>query len=174
MRRSGHRFSAAALVVALLCAGAALAAHGQESLPPNDPIAEQMFPPELILRHQRAIGLSEAQKNALVAEVKRTQGHLIDVQWELQRVADPLFEMLGKDRPDEAQVLAQLDKVLAVERDVKRSQLALAVRLRNLLSAEQQKQLRELRMLPAPGAPGGRPLPALPSPPPPPAPPPSR
>ena len=157
MRFVRHCLRAATLAVALLAAGA-LPAGAQESLPPVDPIAEQMFAPELILRHQRAIGLSEAQKNALVADVKRTQAHLIDVQWELQRVADPLVDLLGKERPDEAQALAQLDKVLAVERDVKRSQLGLAIRLRNLLSAEQQRQLRELRALPtAGGGPATRP-----------------
>ena len=156
MRFVRHCLRAATLAVALLAAGA-LPAGAQESLPPVDPIAEQMFAPELILRHQRAIGLSEAQKNALVADVKRTQAHLIDVQWELQRVADPLVDLLGKERPDEAQALAQLDKVLAVERDVKRSQLGLAIRLRNLLSAEQQRQLRQLRALPTAGGPATRP-----------------
>ena len=165
MRTFPHSLRAAALAAALLGAATPFVAQAQESLPPGDPIAEQMFSPELILRHQRAIGLSEAQKSALFADVKRTQTHLIDVQWELQRAADPLADLLAKDRPDEAQVLAQLDKVLAVERDVKRTQLGLAVRLRNLLSPEQQRQLRELRA--ASGAPGARPgaSPAAPPPP---------
>ena len=162
MRSFRPALRAATLAFALLGTVAIAPARAQESPPPGDPLAEQMFPPELILRHQRAIGLSETQKSALVADVKRTQAHLIDVQWELQRVADPLVDLLGKDRPDEAQVLAQLDKVLAVERDVKRTQLGLAVRLRNLLSPEQQRQLRELRALPTPGAAGARPAPLQP------------
>jgi len=46
---------------------------------------------------------------------------------------------------DEAQTLAQLDKLLNAERDIKRAQIALLVRLKNKLTAEQQEKLMELR-----------------------------
>ena len=132
------------LWVALLGGPAARAA--EDATPPAaDPIAEQVFPPELVMRHQKAIRLSEAQKNALIAEVKRVQTSLVDIQWEMQRTLEPLVEQLGKEKPDEAQALAQLDKVLAAEREFKRAQITLAVRLKSLLTSEQQRQLRELR-----------------------------
>ena len=46
---------------------------------------------------------------------------------------------------DEAQVLAQVDSTLAVEREVKRLQVALLVRIKNTLTALQQAKLTELR-----------------------------
>jgi Spy/CpxP family protein refolding chaperone len=46
---------------------------------------------------------------------------------------------------DEAAVLAQVDKILALERDVKRTQLSLVVRIKNLLTEPQQAKLNELR-----------------------------
>lgn len=45
----------------------------------------------------------------------------------------------------EQQALAQLDKVLDVEREVKRAQIGLMVRIKNKLTPEQQAQLREIR-----------------------------
>ena len=37
--------------------------------PERDPIAEHLFPPELIISNQNAIGLDDEQKNAIRAEV---------------------------------------------------------------------------------------------------------
>ena len=140
----------AAAALLALCLGLATHAARAEDAPappPNDPIARSVLPPELIMQNQRAIQLSEAQKSAVIAEVKRAQGRIVDVQWDMQRTLEPLVELLGKDKVDESQVLAQLDKVLAAEREFKRTQLTLAVRLKNILSAEQQRTLYELRSL---------------------------
>lgn len=138
----------AALLVALCCA---LPAFGQDARSTGvDPVGEQVFPPELILQHQKAIGFTDAQRTALVAEVKRAQGTLLDNQVELQRRVERLIELMTADRPDEAQVLAQLDLVLASEREVKRQHLSLAMRLKNLLTPEQLRMLRALRAGAAP------------------------
>ena len=55
---------------------------------------------------------------------------------------------------NEQQALAQLDKVLDLEREIKRLHIGLAVRLKNRLTAEQQEQLHNMRMDHPPG-PGG-------------------
>jgi Spy/CpxP family protein refolding chaperone len=46
---------------------------------------------------------------------------------------------------DEQQVLAQLEKVLAAEREIKKEQITLLVRIKNKLTPEQQGKLSELR-----------------------------
>jgi Spy/CpxP family protein refolding chaperone len=46
---------------------------------------------------------------------------------------------------DEQQVLAQLEKVLSIEREVKRAQVTLLVRIKNKLTPEQQAKLVEIR-----------------------------
>ena len=97
------------------------------------------------MQHQKAIGLTEAQKTAVISEIKRAQGRMVDVQWDLTRAMERLVEQLAQDKVDEPAVLAQLDSVLAAEREAKRAQLGLAVRLKNLLTPEQQRILRELR-----------------------------
>jgi Spy/CpxP family protein refolding chaperone len=55
---------------------------------------------------------------------------------------------IEQDPVDEQQVLAQLDKVLNAEREVKRTQIALMVRIKNKLKPEQQARLRQLRSKP--------------------------
>jgi Spy/CpxP family protein refolding chaperone len=49
---------------------------------------------------------------------------------------------------DEQQVLAQLERVLAAEREIKKEQVTLLVRIKNKLTPEQQGKLAELRSKP--------------------------
>jgi len=120
-------------------------AQGSRPGPAPDPIGEQIFPPELVMQHQAAIHLTETQRTALIAEVKRVQASAVDQQFEMQRAVERLVDALKADKPDEKQVIAQLDPVLAIEREIKRSHIGLAIRIKNLLSAEQLNQLRALR-----------------------------
>ena len=46
---------------------------------------------------------------------------------------------------DEQQAVAQLEKVLAVEREIKRGQVAFLIRLKNKLTPEQQAKLEDIR-----------------------------
>jgi Spy/CpxP family protein refolding chaperone len=46
----------------------------------------------------------------------------------------------------EAQVLEQVDRVLALERDLKRTKIALLVRIKNMLTPEQQVKLAGMRV----------------------------
>ncbi len=71
------------------------------------------------------------------------QGQATAVQWRLQREVEKLGALIRQERVDEAQVLAQIDSVLALEREMKRIQITLLVRLKNRLTAEQQAYLRE-------------------------------
>jgi Spy/CpxP family protein refolding chaperone len=98
-----------------------------------------------IVQHQKAIGLTDTQRTALIGEVKRVQNRMIDLQWDLQRAVERMSELIGQDKVDEAAALEQLDNVLAVEREIKRAHIVLAARLKNLLTPEQQRALRELR-----------------------------
>jgi Spy/CpxP family protein refolding chaperone len=112
---------------------------------PPDPIAENVFPPELVRQHQEAIALTDAQKEAIRGEIKSTQGRFLDLQWSLQGEVSKLVILLKPPRPDEGKVLAQLSKVLDAERDVKKAQIVLLVRIKNILTPEQQAKLSELR-----------------------------
>jgi Spy/CpxP family protein refolding chaperone len=121
--------------------------YGQHAASP-DPLADLLFPPELIMSQQKAIGLSDAQKTYLYGETQKAQSRFTELQWQLQAAMEGLAGLLKQPRTDEAQVVAQLDKVLASEREIKRAQIALLVRIKNNLTAEQQHRLQALRSEP--------------------------
>ena len=55
-----------------------------------------------------------------------------------------LVSLLKQFKVDEKEAASQLDWVLATEREIKRAQLMLLIRLENNLTPAQQTQLREL------------------------------
>ena len=122
-------------------------ASGQQT-PGPDPIAENLFPPDVVLSNQKAIGLDDAQRNYVRSEVLKAQTRFTELQFQLQDAMETLVGLLKQNPVDEAQVITQLDKVLNAEREVKRTQIALMVRIKNKLTPEQQVRLRQLRSKP--------------------------
>ena len=130
----------------LLCASMLFVSHaawGQQ--PPADPLGENFFPPEMVMQHQQAIGLNEEQKSFLKGEVQRAQARFTELQWQIQSEMETMISLVKEPRADEQQVLAQLDKILGLERDIKRTHITLVVRIKNSLSPEQQARLREIK-----------------------------
>jgi Spy/CpxP family protein refolding chaperone len=125
----------------VLAAGSA--ARAQQ--PGEDPLGQRFFPPELVIQHQEAIGLSAEQKDSFKVEIRQAQLKFTELQWKLQDEMEKMISLVKQPRVDEQQVLAQLDKVLAAEREVKKEQITLLVRIKNKLTPEQQSKLAELR-----------------------------
>ena len=115
--------------------------------PPNpDPLAHLMFPPDMIMNHARQLNLTDEQKTFMRSEIQKTTASFQDLQWKLQDQVELLQETMKSTSVNEQQALAQLDKVLDLEREIKRLHIGLAVRLKNRLTPEQQEQLQKMRM----------------------------
>jgi Spy/CpxP family protein refolding chaperone len=63
----------------------------------------------------------------------------------MSQETEHLAKLVEPSVVDEASVLEQVDRTLAVERDIKRAQVALLVRIKNTLTPAQQAKLAELR-----------------------------
>ena len=126
---------------------------------PNDPLAQSLFPPELVMQHQREIGLTGEQKAFLRAEIQRVTSHFNDLQWQLQDAMEGLQGIMKESSVNEQQALAQLEKILDIEREIKKLHLELAIHIKNKLTIEQQAKLNELRRIMGfpPGSGGPRP-----------------
>jgi Spy/CpxP family protein refolding chaperone len=122
------------------------AARAQQ--PDQDPIGQSFFAPELVIQHQEAIGLSAEQKDYLKTEIRQAQLKFTELQWKLQDEMEKMITLVKQPRVDEQQVLGQLERVLAAEREIKREQVTLLVRIKNKLTAEQQGKLLEIRSKP--------------------------
>jgi Spy/CpxP family protein refolding chaperone len=138
------RLSRLALTLAaplLMLAAPALAA--QES--PEKVLGEHLFPPELVMKHQQKIGLRPAQRTEITEAIGQATAKFVDLQWRMQEASQKLLELIQAAQVDEDAALAQIDRVLTIERDVKREQMSLLIRIKNVLTREQQAQLRALR-----------------------------
>jgi Spy/CpxP family protein refolding chaperone len=127
---------------------------------PPDPMAENLFPPDLVIRYAQEIGLTDEQKEALKPEGEKAQARFQELQPQIQQEVQAMAALLKEERPDTEKVLAQLDKVLAAEREMKRAQIGLMIAIKSKLTAPQQTQLQEIKRKmaaagPRPGGPGG-------------------
>jgi Spy/CpxP family protein refolding chaperone len=116
--------------------------------PGPDPLGQSFFPPELVIQNQQAIGLTDEQKTYFRTEIRDAQLKFTDLQWKLQDEAEKMVSLVKQPHVDEQQALAQLEKVLSVEREVKRAQITLLVHIKNRLTPEQQAKLEDLRNKP--------------------------
>jgi Spy/CpxP family protein refolding chaperone len=134
--------------------------------PPNqpsmDPLGETMFPPDLIMSHARELGLTDEQKAFMRGEIQKTTLRFNELQWQLQDAVEALIETMKSNSVNEQQALAQLDKVLDVEREIKHLHISMGIRIKNKLTPEQQAKLQAMRIPPradgpmrSPDGPGG-------------------
>lgn len=113
--------------------------------PGGDALGRSFFPPELVMQNQQAIGLTDEQKSYLRTELRDAQMKFSDLQWKLQDEVEKMVALTSQSHVDEQQTLAQLEKVLTAEREIKRAQIALLVHIKNKLTPEQQAKLEEMR-----------------------------
>lgn len=112
---------------------------------PTDPIGDNFIPPELIMQHQQLIALTEEQRSVINSEIQKAQARFTELQWQLASEVEQMASIVKQGRVDETQTLAQLDKILNLEREIKRTHFTLIVRLKNALTVEQQTRLQELK-----------------------------
>ena len=128
----------------------AAAVWGQAPLPPaEDPVAQALFAPELVMKYGQEINLDEGQSKAIKQAIHDAQAKFLDMQWDMQTETEKLAQLLKARPVDEKAVLAQVDQVLNRERDIKKTQISLLVRIKNLLTDAQQNKLIELRRNPS-------------------------
>jgi len=97
------------------------------------------------MQYHQEINLNDGQTKSIKDEIQKAQARFLDLQWNMQSESEKLVMLLDARPVDESAVLAQVDKVLDQERLVKRTQISLLVRIKNLLTVEQQRKLMELR-----------------------------
>ena len=133
------------LCICIMCMFVATGPIRAQQQPDQDPMGQNFFAPELVIQHQEAIGLSAEQRDYFKAEIRQAQLKFTELQWKLQDEMEKLVSLVKQPRVDEQQALTQLERVLAAEREIKKEQVTLLVRIKNKLTPEQQTKLAELR-----------------------------
>ncbi|HEV8631932.1 MAG TPA: periplasmic heavy metal sensor [Thermoanaerobaculia bacterium] len=111
----------------------------------DDPLGKQFFPPELVLQHQQEIALTDAQREAIKAAINAAQPQFVDLQMKMQGEVGKLLQLVSAPAVDEKAAITQAEKVMALETQIKKTQLTFLIRVKNTLSAEQQAKLTAKR-----------------------------
>ena len=119
------------LTVVSLGMGAAMAEE------PRDVFKGKLFAPNIILENRDALQLSKEQFTAIRAAVVKVQAGVAEHEWDMQEAYQALMLELDKTPVDEGRVLDHANTALLAENQVKKKQMAMLVRLKNLLTAEQ-------------------------------------
>jgi Spy/CpxP family protein refolding chaperone len=133
------------LILITVCFMAAFTNLFAQQTPPNDPIGDALFSPEFIMQNQQAINLTENQRNTIARELQNAQSEFMNFQWDLSKEAEKLKLLLEKQNPAEATVMEQMDRLLAIENRIKKKQIALLIRIKTLLTNEQQEKLQKIK-----------------------------
>jgi hypothetical protein len=141
-----------------------------------DPIERFRIEPIMARIYAKEIALSEAQRVIVVRQLEDAQKSWRDLQASAEIEKRKLSALIDSRGATEAQLMAQLDRLLDVERQIKHINLACSLRVRQQLTAAQVSKLREMELPPPPPPPRPPAAPTAPksssvAPPPPPPPP---
>jgi Spy/CpxP family protein refolding chaperone len=150
-RVTRHGRGAAWAVLGLLMTAPILLA--QEPAGEETDFEKVLFPPELIMQHRRAIELTNRQRDEITGLIENLQGTLVRLQWELLDEMQELTRTLEHPRVDLDRAMDQLGSALNLEKDIKEAHLELLIRMKNVLTPEQQSELHRLRAAESSGPP---------------------
>ncbi len=111
----------------------------------DDPFAALLFTPEEIMLHRRAIDLNDEQRDGITRLIEELQGRMVGLQWRLLDETESVKEALEGPRVDLDRVMDRFRKAMSTETDIKRLQLELLIRIKNILTRTQQEELLRLR-----------------------------
>ncbi len=129
-------------LVLLTCLALPLAASAQGQ--DRDVFKGKLFPPNVILEHQDALGLTKEQFTAIRAAVVEVQGNVAEHEWDLREAYQRVMNDLDESPVDEDKVMENVGKALLAENEVKKLQVAMLIKLRNLLTDEQMEYLQSV------------------------------
>lgn len=128
--------------VLLLSACLGVAALGQAQAPMVDKnklkvIGLGLYPPDLIMRHQQQLGITDDQRTTISQAVAAFQSEVSELQWNLQNGQQLLKQLLEANPIELQDSLAQAESVLEMESSFKLAHFRLLITIKNTLTGEQ-------------------------------------
>jgi len=129
------------LITAIVCLGTGTAFADNLKA---DVFKGKLFAPNIILEQQAELHLTKQQFTEIRAAVVEVQSGVAEHEWDMREAYQALMLELDRVPVDEVEVLKHANKALLAENQVKKRQMAMLVRLKNLLNAEQIAYLEAL------------------------------
>jgi len=111
----------------------------------RDVFKGKLFAPNIILEHQDELNLSKEQFTAIRAAVVEVQANVAEHEWDLREAYQRVIADLDDEPVDENKVMENVEAALLAENEVKKLQVAMLIRLRNLLTDEQMAYLQSVK-----------------------------
>ena len=127
------------LILGLAFAAPAVAADGKD-----EPFRGKLFPPNVILEHKDQLNLTKQQFTEIRAAVVEVQSGVAEHEWDMAEAYQAMMTELDRETIDQAVVLEHATVALRAENEVKKKQISMLVKLRNLLNNEQVAYLRSV------------------------------
>ena len=110
-----------------------------------------LYPPDILMRQQQALGISSEQRKEIAALVQDFQGKVTELQWAMPNEQQKLKIMLNASDIDSEAALTQAAQVLKMESEFKLAHFELLIAIKNELTDEQINTLDKAikRRLPA-------------------------
>ena len=132
--------------ILILLACIVLGAPDAEAAPPKEDVFKgKLFAPNVILENQAELGLSKQQFTEIRRAVVEVQANVAEHEWDIAEAYQNIMDRLDQSPIDEEQVLEYVGTALRAENEVKKLQVAMLIRLKNLLTEEQIAHLESLR-----------------------------
>lgn len=100
-----------------------------------------LAPPQKVLEAADELGLDDTSREALHADINRTQAEVLRLQSEGMLALESVAESIAVPSPEATVVLKRFDELTRIEAQIKRTHLGLWLRANALLSAEQRRAL---------------------------------
>lgn len=142
------------LAVALLLQAATSAAQAIGSNMDNarsnrQVLAMGLYPPDVIMRHQQTLGITDEQRSAMLELVKAFQTEVAELQWNLRNEQQQVREAFQQNTIESAAVMPQVERMVQMESDFKLAHFQLLIAIKNELTDAQiemiQQRLRQMR-----------------------------
>ena len=127
------------LIVMLLVLPFAATAEDQQ-----DWLKGKLFPPDVVMKHQAQLKLTDAQRKAIRSELTGLQTKIATVDWDIMEAGLELQEQIARLPVDRDAVLARADRVFEAESRKKRAWLEMLVNIKNQLTPEQVTYLERV------------------------------
>jgi Spy/CpxP family protein refolding chaperone len=112
-------------------------------------LAMGLYPPDIIMRHQQTLGITDAQRGAMLERVKAFQAEVAELQWNLQNEQQQVRQAFAQNDIDSAAVMPKVERMVQMESDFKLAHFRLLIAIKNELTDAQiemiQQRLKQMR-----------------------------
>lgn len=143
--------TAMAAVVISTAAWSQMPGDGGGPMGPHRPPMERSFGPPPVMfqwwnepKMIEKLKLTDDQRKQFDQILEAHKEKLIDLKANLEKAELPMHSLMDADQPDEAKIMAQIDKLVAARAALEKANASFLLAIRSKLAPEQWKQLKAM------------------------------